>query len=588
MPSINSLPNELLSFVIDNLDSLGDVASFARSNRRLYYAANPVLYKTAIARGNIWPLAFGARYGVAGTVKHMIAAGADPDFRFDDSTLIPDWEKMMRPRRNAPRSSRTLPVPPMHHLILEDDDFEEDELDYYDFTAAFHGQESLNSTHMDPWGFGYYDDYPPSEFSDEEIDDFGEENESVFDSDADSSTLGNSPRPAAEERAKLSSGFRHFTALHLAARGGYDDVIEVLLEQGASINVSSRQLCRCQRAVGLLNALESPEHEVHRPTWTPLHMAICSSHVETAKLLLSRGASCKMEWRDEQDGVASPSQQPYDSTALHHAAGFGHVELVKHLLENGYQTDLEIRDRRSLTPFYYAYASDQWDSTVPLLKEMGADINVEIKFYQPYCSITPLGEAVRLGNFQIAQKLIDLGVDSSRGFVATGSGHRKGLSPLHLGCMRSARPPTHAAFRDEILAEDKAGERMSIMKTFIAKGADVHSTDCNGDTPLISAATNRVLPAVRALIQAGADANARNALGRTVAMQAVLGPNPPLVEDVGPAGGKRNEFSLIFSANCSAQAQGWTTLTHKATTSSTSYLASSKGALRRLRSCGFS
>jgi ankyrin repeat protein len=523
MPSINSLPNELLSFVIDNLDSVADVASFARTNRRLYYAANPVLYKTAIARGNIWPLAYGARHGAAGTVRNMIAAGADPNFRFDETTLVRDWEKMTMPRRPAPRPARVpLPAPPAHHLAFDVDEFDLDEFD-----AALHGDEWPMSS-MDTWGFGYYDDFPSSaDVTEDELEGLEEEDESMFDSDADSSTLGNSARGRDEERPNVTPSYRHFTALHLAAKGGYNDVIEVLLEQGASINACSRHLCCCRRAVGLLNDLESPEQEGSKPMWTPLHMAICSSHTETAKLLLSRGADCKMEWRGERDGSVSPAQQQYNSTALHHAAGLGQVELVKHLVEKGYQTDLEVRDRRSLTPFYYAYANKRWDSTIPLLKEMGADINVEIKFYQPYCSITPLGEAVRLGNFQVAQKLLDLGVDPSHGFVATGAGHRKGLSPLHLGCMRSARPPSNIRYVDDIMDEDKAAERMSIMDVFIARGADVHATDCNGDTPLIAAAMYRVLPAVKALIKAGADVNARTALGRTVAMQAVTGPSPP-------------------------------------------------------------
>lgn len=368
-----------------------------------------------------------------------------------------------------------------------------------------------------PWDFDALGDTEFTAYMDED----DEDDDSISDSDADSSTLGHSDR----QRDVELWADRNFTALHLAARGGHDEVIEVLLENGASINSPSSRLCRCTRAVGLLNAMESPEHEAHLPRWTPLHMAICSSRPETAKLLLSRGADCKMEAEDEKGSSQQQQQQKYDSTALHHAAGLGQVELVKHLAEKGYQTDLEIRDRRSLTPLYYAYANNQWDSTMPLLLEMGADINVEIKFYQPYCSITPLGEAVRLGNFSVAQKLVDIGADSSHGFVATGAGHRKGLSPLHLGCMRSARK-SGARPSGGFVDEDKAGERMSIMETFIAKGADIHSTDCNGDTPLISAATNRVLPSVRALIKAGADIHARNALGRTVVMQAVTGPPP--------------------------------------------------------------
>ncbi|KAH8912410.1 ankyrin [Coniochaeta sp. PMI_546] len=535
MPSIATLPNELIAFVLENLRSQRDIASLCKVNRKLYEAVTPVLYKNAVDRRDMWPLAFAAFSGRASTMRKILAAGASPDWLFDSTNMPPEARALIMPDLDRIPQPQNTPFgraqPSQPHM-----DYRQAEL--------FHGHDPWSSTSSD----SYDDDLEGDEYPiggsldvwatwtdqplahDESLtsaeldgvdDDMSEQSSMNDDSSADSSTLGYSDRQRDGAARDHDSHIpRFFGPLHIAAGMGNNEVIKVLLDYGASIDIGSQLLCGCKSAVGMLNNMESPETEICLPLWTPLHVAICHNRPDTAMLLLSRGAQCMMECSYET-GV--PEQ--VGSTALHHAAALGQAELVKYIVDNGHQTDIDVQDRRTLTPFYYAYANACWGSTIPLLLQMGADINVEIKFYQPYCTITPLGEAVRLGNFDDAQKLIDLGADPSHGFVATGAGHRKGLSPLHLGCMPSAcRSGAPKLFEDT----RKGSQRMKIMETFIAKGSDIHSTDCYGDTPLISAAQNRVLPSLRALIAAGADVNARNSLGRTVVMQAVLGPPNPL------------------------------------------------------------
>ena len=526
MPSIANLPNELVALVLEGLKSQRDIASLGRTNRKLYEAVTPVLYRNAVDRRDMWPLAFAAFSGQASTMEKILAAGADPDFLFGNTNLpreawiliSSDPARVPQPR-NAPFGRS----PTSYHGQYEAGRlWSPSSSDVYD---AFYDEEPEEDEHLtdgdlDVWGtwtgmpLGHDDEsLNPSELNDLDGD-LSQHSPVLNDSDADSSTLGYSDRQRdGPLRGNDCPTPLRFSPLHIAAGKGNDEVVEVLLDHGATINSASRLLCGCKPAAGMLNAVESPESGTEVPLWTPLHAAICHSHPGTAMLLLSRGADCIMETAGH-DG----------STALHHAAALGQVDLVKYLSENGHQTDIDVEDPRTLTPFYYAYANGRWHSTIPLLLHMGANINVEIKFYQPYCTITPLGEAVRLGNFDDAQKLIDLGADPSHGFVSAGSGHRKGLSPLHLGCMPSARRTGSPSFLEEA---EKALERRKIMETFISKGSDIHSKDCYGDTPLITAAQNGVLPSLRALIAAGADVNAKNALGRTVVMQAVLGtPNP--------------------------------------------------------------
>ncbi|KAJ9158107.1 Ankyrin [Coniochaeta hoffmannii] len=545
MPSLTSLPNELVVFILENLNSERDTASLCRVSRRLYEAVSPVLYKDAVDRHDMWPLAFAAFSGNARTMRKILAAGANPDWVFDEANM-PRWvwsllitadsDRVPQPP-NTPfglgQPSQNLPgfdgrpyAPPFgvraawsssSSDMYDDDDLDEDDYEDHGPFGNLHVLGGWAGFPLDPG------DYPTDADLDDMDDDMSDENPSDPGiSSTDSSTLGSGDRPQnGAGRDHDSPASRFFTTLHVAAAMGNEEAVQVLLDHGASIDTGCRRLCGCKHAAGMLNNLESPQLDLRLPQWTPLHVAICHNRTETARLLLSRGASCMME-APRASGVA----EQYDSTALHHAAALGQAELVKYMVDNRHQTDLDVRDRRTLTPFYYAYANGRWDSTVPLLAQMGADINAEIKFYQPYCTITPLGEAVRLGNFADAQRLLDLGADHSRGFVATGAGHRKGLSPLHLGCMPSARPSGGAGKLFDDAGE--AEQRVKIMEAFISKGSDIHSTDCYGDAPLIAAAQNRVLPSVRALIAAGADVNARNSLGRTVVMQAVLGPSNPL------------------------------------------------------------
>lgn len=533
MPSIASLPNELVAFVLENLKYQRDIAALCQTNRKLYEAVSPVLYKNAVDHCDMWPLAFAAFSGRAGTMRKMLAAGADPNWAFNEENIppqawlliVPDNNRMPLPRSTPFGRSRpsrqyvdfrqTEPFSPPEPWSARSSDYDDDDLEE---------DEHLAGDDLDVWGTwtGVPLD-PGGSATGSELDgpdgDASEHPTTTDDSGADSSTLGYSDRQRdVAFRGHACHDSEFFSPLHIAAGMGHNEVVEVLLDHGAAIDAGSR-LCGCKRAAGMLNHFESPETDAHLPQWTPLHVAICYNRPDTAMLLLSRGAKCTMEH------AYNLAVSEENSTALHYAAALGQVDLVKYLVEKGHQTDVNVQDRRTLTPLYYAYANGRWDSTVPLLVQMGADINVEIKFYQPYCTITPLGEAVRLGNFEDAQKLIDLGADPSHGFVATGAGHRKGLSPLHLGCMPSARRRSSDQFFDDA---EKAVQRIKIMETFIAKGSDIHGTDCYGDTPLISAAQNRVLASVTALIAAGADVNARNSLGRTVIMQAVLGPPNPL------------------------------------------------------------
>ncbi|KAK3361237.1 ankyrin repeat-containing domain protein [Lasiosphaeria ovina] len=521
-PPIAGMPTELIVFVLENLDRLRDLSSLAQTNRKLYSTVNPILYERAVSQGDAWPLAWAAHCGVVGTLRMALAAGADPHHQFMDGLAIDEWKRSNTAARQAVAEDE-------ENELWETDNEGESNLEWSPEA------ETEDSTH--PATIDLFD--PPSDAdppgmwvpfftdsdqdSDISMDEVMEEEESTEPSDAASSTLDEHDHSRFSDPYMPNMVLRRFNPLHLAARGGHNDIIEVLLDHGAPINCFSECFCECTRLYGLLNAAECPQTDDFPPSWSALHVAICHSRSDTAKLLLSRGASYMME---QPTDYAETPYLDHNATALHHAAAHGLADLVKYLLDKGIQAVVDVRDDKTLTPFYHAYAGRRWDSTVPLLLELGANINVDTKLFLPYSTITPLGEACRMGNFEDADRLIDLGADVTRGYVATGSG--RGLSPLHMISMPSAQHVGDIAVPRVFEEEGGGARRMRTIEKLIAKGAVVSAKDCSGDTPLIAAAQHQNVPALKALIKAGADIHQRNAVGRNALMQAIMGPPMPV------------------------------------------------------------
>jgi len=505
-PSLSLLPPELVCFVIDHLDRFRDLSALARTDRRLYNITNPVIYKRAVSQGDAWPLAWAAHCGIAGTLIKILDAGVCPDFRFLDSLPLEDWKRVNAAARFA-ATVYNKPANWDHDDNCEPTAEWSPETEGSDHTGAGTTRQPSSNSSSEHAGW----DQTAEDNTDLGSDISMGETESDFDAESPPLVWG----PAVP-----STVVREYTALHLAVQNGHNDIVEILLDRGAPIDSASSSLCECTHQPGLLNNAESPDVDHGPPCWTPLHIAICHSRSDTAKLLLSRGASHMMEYGDGGQSV----------TALHHASAMGLSEMVRYLVENAIQADTEVRDSKTLTPLYYAYAQRRWNSTLPLLLKLGANINVDIKLFLPYSTITPLGEACRLGHFDTADRLLDLGADATRGYIATNSG--RGLSPLHMICMPSAKspgPPTiFKTTLERLHAELEADQaRMATTAKLISKGASLDAQDCSGDTPLIAAAQNRNVPALRAVIKAGADVNQRNLLGRSALMQAILGVQNP-------------------------------------------------------------
>lgn len=530
---LDALPIELLAFVVDGLDRVEDVAALAQTSRRLYSTANPQLYKRAAQLGDARPLAWAAHRGLVSTLRMALAAGADPNHEYVEHLPADEWERASvaaavavpagRPKepwamwdyksdrresgpdvvKGPPLESPERPVSPVPSAPP---DSASDSGGDHAAAQADAGTPRSSSAATDH----YSSSSQAASVSDQES--------VVSSSDEDqSSRRHRDATPATEPSTPPNPGpaavTRRFSALHLAARGGHDQIIRLLLSHGARANAPSERFCACTPLRGLLNDLENPQDDAELPRWSPLHTAICHSHAETATLLLSRGASLMMEAPFRCHGSADWSG--CGATALHHAAAMGLVPVIQYILSHAdpcAKIDINLRDNHTLTPFYHAYAHQRWDSTVPLLLSLGADINDAVRMYIPYTAITPLGEACRLGAFDAADRLIALGADVRRGFLATASGGC--LTPLHMCCMRSAQAPGErrgektGAGEGEGEDEERGRARMRTMEKLLARGAELDARDCFGSTPLMAAVQAQNTFALEALSLAGAEAGA--------------------------------------------------------------------------------
>jgi ankyrin repeat protein len=177
------------------------------------------------------------------------------------------------------------------------------------------------------------------------------------------------------------------TALHRASWYGYKNLVDFLLDKGASPNATDK--------LG----------------FTPLHCAVMHSHLETAKALIHEGAD--VNWQTHKEGFApihfafmakekktrlvrllidhradvNLTADPSGGKApLHMAVVFADIGLARLLLDNG--ADVNVRNKAGATPLHEA-ARMGLKQMVTLFIENGAEINA-----RDQCGATPLDYAM--------------------------------------------------------------------------------------------------------------------------------------------------------------------------------------------------
>ena len=151
------------------------------------------------------------------------------------------------------------------------------------------------------------------------------------------------------------------TPLHGAAKGGHEEIVELLIVAGADLHA---------RTVPLLGG----------GGWTPLHSAARQGHREIVELLIangtdvnSRDSTGKSSLHDAAleghkeivelliiKGADLNSESGYYGTPLHVAAGIGYKEIVELLIANG--ANVNVKDGFGRTPLDAAELVYEWDS----------------------------------------------------------------------------------------------------------------------------------------------------------------------------------------------------------------------------------
>ena len=159
---------------------------------------------------------------------------------------------------------------------------------------------------------------------------------------------------------------KNMTGLHLVAYFGVTAIVELLLEEGAEIDLTASD------------------------GQTPLHQASKNGHIEVAQLLLEKGADVNAT---DRGGL----------TPLYEASKSGHIEVTQLLLKEG--ADVNADDIYGSTPLQWASWNGHVEVVQLLLKE-GANVNAANRG-----GWTPLHRAAKSGHVEVAKLLLEKGAD---------------------------------------------------------------------------------------------------------------------------------------------------------------------------------
>ncbi|XP_076083604.1 uncharacterized protein LOC143054470 [Mytilus galloprovincialis] len=202
------------------------------------------------------------------------------------------------------------------------------------------------------------------------------------------------------------------TPLCLACRRGNEKIVEILLENGANVDLTAEEF-GCQYDDGLSLTI--------RYGYTPLFAACQRKKYKIIDMLLERNANLNKALYDAsregyldtvkfilQKGATVNSIGRFGQTALYAACVGGYSTIVKYLISQGSDIEKKVKRANVLdeTTCIHAASLCGNHNTVKLLINNGASINTAGNFGR-----TLLHKACSVENFEIVEILIDKGVD---------------------------------------------------------------------------------------------------------------------------------------------------------------------------------
>ena len=273
------------------------------------------------------------------------------------------------------------------------------------------------------------------------------------------------------------------TRLVLVSRYGHEKTVAYLLEKGVDVNARDK----------FGN--------------TPLIAAAGSGHAGVVKMLVGAGADINAQNTESQ-------------TALMAAATGGRAEIVEALLKSGAQVDPV--NNIGETALFSAVRFGQLDSAKLLLsRKANPNLQNQAKIASSISGYTPLMYAAERGINPAAtdweamiRLLLENGADPNmknrRGdsalSIARRIRHQEAIALLENAGAREERSYTSLSDDDALVKAAQLGD-MPKLRHLIESGADVNMPNRLGVTPLLAAAFDGRLEAVRALLERGAKVN---------------------------------------------------------------------------------
>ncbi|MCY4120984.1 MAG: ankyrin repeat domain-containing protein, partial [Acidobacteria bacterium] len=276
--------------------------------------------------------------------------------------------------------------------------------------------------------------------------------------------------------------------LHWAAMYGGAETVSVLLDRGLAIDAET-DFGETPLALAAL----APGHDMPaRTDRTPVIELLRrrGARVDVFATAALGDAEALSALLDADPGLARATNR-FDSTSLHYAAWAGHADATRLLLDRG--ADVDAFDRHGMPPLLYAAYWGRHEATVEMLLDSGAGVywkNIWGKGLSAYDAIfdhnhwlarkggSAVHDAALTGDVLRLRSLLD--EDSDR----VGERSQSSATPLHFAA---------------------SGNQVPAIRLLLDAGADIEAKMDRGISPLYSAARAGAAEAVALLIARGAD-----------------------------------------------------------------------------------
>jgi ankyrin repeat protein len=268
--------------------------------------------------------------------------------------------------------------------------------------------------------------------------------------------------------------------LHWAAQKGHKEVAEALLANKADVNAVIRKAFDSEA----MPFWDDPrfDSKARHAGWTPLHLAAAGGHEDVVALLLANKADPKARINGRiiqiLDAPDPPDNINVDATALHLAAKWGSKEVTQLLLSKGAEVDAINNSRYCWTPLHIASQEGHKD-VVALLLANKADVNAWT------CNgFTSLLRAAEKGFKDVVELLLAKGAEVNVGrdtpLHLAMQDRQKDIAELLLANKAEINVKNYAGRTPLYMAADNH----VLVDFLLVEGADANAGDKNGVTPL--------------------------------------------------------------------------------------------------------